>query len=307
MESTKNTPSSGLSDLVCKANALIEARYRLTTAEHRVLLSCIAQIRRDDENLSDEVLYSVSALEIAESAGVSRQAAYKDLKEAADRLFERYISIPYGPNGEAVTQRKFRWVQEIVYRANEGQVQLRFSKAILPYLNQLKRQFTTYNLRDVIKMTSSHAIRLYEIIVQWRQTGERTVEIEWLKQALQIEDKYSSIRDLKRYVIDIAVEQINERSPLRLEWEQIKVGRRVTSIRFKFGPKESGKLAAPSAPPLKGQNSHATPTRGALSQAEIARRARPGESWDDARTRLMRERDRQYPALKGGEDVKRPL
>ena len=189
-------------------------------------------------------------------------------------MFDRYISVPYGPDGDTrVEVRKFRWVQEVVYRQNEGVIRLRFSKPVLPYLNQLTRQFTTDHLRDVAKMTSNHAIRLYELIMQWRQAGERTVEVQWLKQAFQIEDKYRSIRDLKRFVIDIAARQINEHSPMWLEWDQIKTGRQVTAIHLRFGNKDTPATNTPQQQRrISGERILGIP------KTEIERLAHPGET-----------------------------
>jgi len=45
---------------VYKANALVEASYRLSLYEQRVVLACIAQVRRD-EPLTDQKLYRISA------------------------------------------------------------------------------------------------------------------------------------------------------------------------------------------------------------------------------------------------------
>lgn len=289
------SPSSR--QIVCKANALIEARYRLSTVEHRLLLACIAQIRRNDQSLTDEELYTVTALEIAESADIPRQVAYRDLQAAVERLFERYVRVPYGPDGSSqVAIRKFRWVQEVVYRQEEGRVQLRFSKPVLPYLNQLTRQFTTYHLRDVAKMTSSHAIRFYELMMQWRQAGERTVEVDWLKQTFQIEDKYKSIRDLKRFVIDIAIEQINTYSPMWIKWEQIKTGRRVTAFRFTFGPKnetgavKSATSSASGSVRWREKNMPVAEERIlGIPKREIERRAFPGETYEQAAARITRD------------------
>ena len=53
---------------VYKANALVEASYRLSLYEQRVVLACIAQVRRD-EPLTDQKLYRISAQEIADMSG----------------------------------------------------------------------------------------------------------------------------------------------------------------------------------------------------------------------------------------------
>jgi len=83
---------------VCKSNALVDASYRLSVAEQRIMLACIAQIRRDQQ-ITDEVLYSVSATDIAELTGSTTNADYSELKKAALRLKRREVRIAYEPNG----------------------------------------------------------------------------------------------------------------------------------------------------------------------------------------------------------------
>ena len=59
--------------LVVKSNHIIEASYRLSVAEQRVILSAIAQVRRDQPKVTDAVLYSVTAAELAETKRVLRR------------------------------------------------------------------------------------------------------------------------------------------------------------------------------------------------------------------------------------------
>jgi plasmid replication initiation protein len=231
---------------VCKSNALVEASYRLSVAEQRIILACISKIRRDQQ-ITDEVLYSVSAHEIAELTGTKSKTNYEELAKAAQRLKRREVRLFEEPNGRG---RKLRvmvtgWVQTIVYIAEEGRVELRFTKDMLPYLSELTEQFTRYALADISRMTSAYAIRLYELLIQWRGTGERVLELGWLRDALKLEGRYSNIRDLKRWVLEPAVEQINELSPIWVKWEQRKTGRRVTHIVFRFGEKQDSKPALP--------------------------------------------------------------
>ncbi|MQT78428.1 RepB family plasmid replication initiator protein, partial [Pseudomonas helleri] len=93
-------------------------------------------------------------------------------------------------------------------------VELRFSKDMLPYLTELSREFTKYALADVVRMDSSHAIRLYELLMQWDSTGERVIAVADLRHWLQLEERYPLTADLRRWVIEPAIAQINEHSPL---------------------------------------------------------------------------------------------
>lgn len=264
--------------LVVKSNHIIEASYRLSVAEQRVILSAISQVRRD-KPVTDEVMYSVTAAELAQLCGTDPKTAYRDLQHAAERLQTRRVSLLLEPDGITIRSKRRRvtcWVQTVDYIDQEGRIEMRFGKDILPYLTGLQREFTRYALSDVAKMTSAYGIRLYELLVQWPE-GHREVALDDLRRWLQLEERYPSIKDLKRRVLDPAVEQINEHSPLMLTWSQRKTGRKVTHLVFDYALKKPAKAAGKA--PAKRKT-------GKISDAEIAKQARPGETWEAVRTRL---------------------
>ncbi|WP_035599727.1 replication initiation protein [Halomonas salina] len=280
--------------LIYKANALVEASYRLSLYEQRILLVCISQVRRD-QPLTDQKLYTVSAKQLSDLSGVGLKTAYRHLKEASERLFERRVTLHEAPNGQSVSKpRLTRWVQTVEYQKSEGAVALRFGTDMVPYLSQLTEQFTRYALADVAKMTSGHAMRLYEQLVQWRDTGKRVVEIDWLRETLQLEERYSNIRDLKRRVIEPAVAQINEHSPLWVKWDQRKTGRRVSHLVFTFGEKAQKASQKPrkqkGIAKTVGKAENASGSIYGIPMEVINAQARPGESSDDAAHRILEER-----------------
>ena len=277
---------------VYKSNALVEASYRLSVYEQRIVLACIAQVRRD-EPLTDQHLYTVSAKQIADMTGTKIGTAYQNLKVASERLFRREVTLYEAPNGTGGAKvRLTRWVQEVVYQEAHGTVALRFSQSILPYLSQLTEQFTRYALSDVARMESVHAIRLYELLCQWREAREREVSIDWLRETLQLDGKYSAIKDLKKRVIQPAVDEINEHSPMWVKWDQRKNGRRVTHLVFTFGEKPkskpNNKSQQKTAPATHPQAKEQKKNRG-FTDEDIAKSARPGETWEQARQRLEKE------------------
>ena len=285
---------------VVKANNLIQAGYRLSLAEQRVLLAAIAQIGKSDEP-TDKETYTVTADALSDITGTSTQRAYKGLAEAAHRIFRREVRIEGGSNGDNLgphdnkgVRRRItmaRWVQAVTYIEDEGRIELRFSHDILPYLSMLQREFTAYKLYHVAAMRSTHGVRLYELLAQWRQAGERDLKIEEIKKMFGVEGRYSRIPDLKRYVIEPAVRDVNECSDLNVEWGQRKAGRSVVAIQFRFKPK-TAKKGVKDAVSATDQD----PDSG-LTRTEIKRRARPGESYEDAERRIKAENQRQV----GGE------
>jgi plasmid replication initiation protein len=224
--------------IVVKSNKVVEASYMLSLAEQRVLLACIAQID-SKAMLTDQYRFEVSAGEIVDLAGLeSFSNAYRDLRKAAEKLYERSIVIDDpDPDNPQITQRKMRWISSIDYVPGEGKLVLSFSFGIIPYLSQLSKEFTRYKLKHVSRFESVYSIRLYELLVQWSAVGQREIEVEWLKKQFQVEEKYSRLGDLKKRVIEPAVAEINEHSNFWVTYGQRKVGRIVTHFQFQFGLK----------------------------------------------------------------------
>ena len=263
---------------VVKSNSMIEASYRLSAQEQRILLAAISQIQQG-EKVTDQNMYTISVHDISEITGLTPRSLYKELEDAALRLKRREIRIPDEPNGKG---RKAQvlitcWLQSIQYVPNSGAVQIRFSHDILPYVSQLTEQFTIYKLKDVAKLSSSYAIRLYELLMQWNCTGVRTVELKWLKSIFLIEDKYPRIKDFKNRVLEPAIQQINNTTNLWIEWDQKKTGRKVTHFIFTFGLKNEDK-------PKKLKKK---PTKSDLNDPKfLSKHGRPGESTPEVIRRL---------------------
>jgi plasmid replication initiation protein len=254
------------SPLVTQDNRVVEAAYKLTLAEQRLILLVLTKIdtHPDKPAALPETLIEVTAADVIAQFGLSDGKEYLSLKSAADRIAERWLFI------EGAADRT-RWVSRVKYMPNEGRVVLRLAADILPYLTQLRRSFTSYRLLHVAGMTSVYAIRLYELLVQWARTGERTVALDWLRERFQIEGQYGSIRDLKRRVIDPAVAQINAHSDLDVTYVNKKRGRDVVALVFTFGPKVKPE------PKPEAQPKAAVRRRGSALQADVIPAAQPSE------------------------------
>lgn len=237
----------------------------LTLAEQRVLLACIAQIDTK-QTLTENYRFEVTASGVADLAGLENLSnAYRDLKKAAEKLYERSVIIDDpDPDNPQITTRKTRWISSIDYVPGEGKLVLSFSVGIIPYLSQLSREFTKYKLKHVARFESVYSIRLYELLVQWSSAGEREIEVEWLKHQFQVGDKYERVVDLKKRVIDPAVKEINEHSNLWVKYGQRKSGRTITHFQFQFG--------------LKGEGQQPATSRKHITEDEINKQARPGET-----------------------------
>lgn len=269
---------------IVKSNHIISASYELSVLEQRIILTCISKIGRNGEKITDDQLYSVSIDNLIALCGTNSKSIYTELAEAAKRLYERSIVVLHEPDGTKRIEReqRFRWVQRVDYIKNEGRIELRFSKDILPYLTSLSERFTRYSLSDVAKMSSSYAIRLFELLIQYGSAGIREVELDQLRQWFMLEKKYSSIKDFKKWVLDPAIEQINEHSPISASWSQRKTGRKVTHLQFTFSRKET-------ITPTFIDGSEKPKKRTLITKTVAEKMARPGEGYSELYQRLSQE------------------
>ena len=209
---------------VVKANSLIEASYRLTLDEMRLLALTIGTMNPK----SDQQVFEFSVSEfVNQFPDVNVDRAYTQIKSAIERISERWVKTE---DERHVT--KFRWVSSQTYFKKEGRFKIALTNEIMPYLTQLKGQFTQYQLNHISGFTSVHTMRFYELLTQYKRVGQRYITIEDLKKWLQLEDKYNLWAELQRWVIKPSLNEINEKSDLFVEYEPIKKGRKVTGIEF---------------------------------------------------------------------------
>lgn len=218
-------------NLIVKSNQVIEASYTLTTIEQRLILSAIAQVPKGEE-ISDDVLYPLTTKNLVKLGG-DEKASHKEFKDAVNRLYERSIILRDGDESDS-----FRWIQEKVFKGSTIAF-IRFSKPILPFLSNLKAEFTKYLESDIVGMSSPYSIRFYELIMQYRSIGHREISLEDLRWMFQLQNKYPVWADLKKRVIEQATKEINEHSPYNLTIEPKRTGRKITSIVLKFQDKKS--------------------------------------------------------------------
>jgi plasmid replication initiation protein len=232
-------------DVVKKSNSLTEAYYSLSVVEYRILHMVFTALAEHDVNADfyKKVRFTVRADDYMELYNVDRATAYQALKEASERLFNRYFTYDeYVDERIGLVERiKSRWVQKVGYIEKHACITMYLTQDVLSMVGQLKNQFTHYQLSMMSDLSSIHAIRIYEMMMQWRTTKVvPSIGIEDLRARLGLsEDEYPRMFDFKKRVLDHAVDAINEHTDITVSYEQQKTGRNVTGFIFKFKQKNT--------------------------------------------------------------------
>ena len=261
--------------MVKKSNALVNASYRLSTVEKRLILMAIVQAKGKASKTGE---LEINAEDYAKQFNVELPAAYHALKDATDELFDRSFSYEYVNSHGNIAEVKSRWIQERTYVNGEGIVKLSFAQKVLPLIHELEKAFTYYELNQISNLKSQYAIRLYEMMMSWRTKKEMpTISLTDFKKRLGIEHKYTRMRDFKIRVLDLAIEQINEHTDIIASYEQHKKGRVVSGFTFSFKFKKTS------------TNNSFNEGRKIITKAQAEQKAFAGESWKDLYKRLSKD------------------
>jgi plasmid replication initiation protein len=238
-----------MTELVVKDNALIQASYTLDLVEQRLMLLAIMEARETGKGIAPDSLLQIHAHSYAEHFNINKETAYTVMKDASKGLFDRYVTY-HDKNPKTGKDRSFhcRWVDKIGYEKDTGIVYLRFTHDVVPLITRLEQQFTSYDIEQISSLNSGYAIRLYELLIQWRSVGKTPVfDLQRFRQQLGVEEiKYSRMSDFKKYVLDFAVQQINEHTDITVKYDQHKQGRIITGFTFNFKVKVKSKKALES-------------------------------------------------------------
>ena len=230
-------------DLVVKDNALINASYNLEVTEQRLILLAIINARETGNGITADSKLEIHASDYASRFDISKEGAYWALKNAVNNLFERQFSFKEADKKGNIGTVKSRWVSRVKYIDSTATLEITFAPDVVPLITRLEQHFTSYQLKQVAHLKSKYAIRLYELLIAWREVGKTPqIDRQDFRNKIGVEDnEYIAMNDFKKRVLEPAIKQINEHTDITVKVEQHKTGRTISGFSFKFKQKQQPK------------------------------------------------------------------
>lgn len=269
-------------DLVVTDNGLINAHYRLSLIETRLIKYAAVQVRENNEALFPHLPITIRIDEFAAMfPDMDKKSAYTQVKEAVNKLYNREFSwttlVPFEEGkgvGWTEAVHRSRWVYSTTYVDGNGTVQLYLAPAVVDQISRLVTEFTSYQLKQIVNLQSAYSIRIYELLAQYKTLGERSFLVSELREILQIEKSYKLFGDFKKRVLVPSMAEINANTDLMVSLEERKVGRSVVQLDFSIKLKKTDK-----------------PKRKKITRSEAEKMARIGESWPELLKRIGKDFD----------------
>lgn len=230
--------------LVVKSNNLIQKnRYELSLPEQKLVSFICSMIKPTEPSPATygvpfQLEYVFDIREYCRVCGLDYNSGtnYADIKANLKHLSDRSMWLTMPDGSESLC----RWLSKVRVNKKSGKAQIKLDEDLVPYLFDLKQKFTQYKLLQVLGMKSAFSIRVYELMKSYANLKRAEFEIDQLKQLLMVQDvkSYSRFPDFRRYVLDIALREINEYTDLDVTYETVKKGRKVIRVVFHIAEKQ---------------------------------------------------------------------
>lgn len=240
---SKSAPSTP--PIAWHSNEFLNAAYSMSRDEKRIIWLCLSKIR----NFSGDTPLSLSAdiyvAEYAAQFNLTSSTASADISAAINKLRTREIVfyIPEESTEDEVAYDAYNLLSRRASRPKRGLYQIELNPSLIQFFIGLKKEFTKLHLLDVAALKNPHAMRLYENLIQFESTKTFCQRIEWFIERYKLPKSYSHYGLFKQKFLDVAVEEINTKTPLSVGYVENKTGRKVTSILFSFSRKSPEEVA----------------------------------------------------------------
>jgi plasmid replication initiation protein len=214
-------------------NAITNARYEYSEMQLDIFLYLLSSLRKDQP----DGIYEISVGEMSKLTG--KKYNYQQLRLATEGMGSRMFEIPNETDKKGRQVWRQMWMFDRVdYVHGTGVIEIEFTRTIQPYLFDLKANFTSFQLYSALRLGSKHAKRIYTLCSQWKDKGQSPEYVieEFKRMIGLVNDKgdieYAEITMFKKFVLDIAVKQINEHTDLEIGYNLRKRGRSFQNITF---------------------------------------------------------------------------
>ena len=239
-----------IKNTITKSNQLIESRYKLTLQQQKIVCAVASKVRKADTEFTE---YNFHMKELAELLELNQKGYYDEVRKVIRSLQAQVFTIHKFENGEN-KNIDINWFYRAEYNETKNTVSIKFAEDLKPFLLKLQGEFSSYKLENIVKLSSSYSLRIYEILIKSAFKKKFEIQIEELYS--MILNKYNRYTDFKKNVLEKCKMELAEKTDINFTYEEIKTGRKVTSIIFhiKQNKNFNNEIAVTSTEDPKKQN-----------------------------------------------------
>ena len=233
---------------VVEHNALIQSVAKMQKTALKMFelaVSCI-----DTENLPENNTVYLSKKELFSFFEVSSSSKHSQFKEAIEFMQKQAYFKIKSNKALGIEYESIVPIPYVKWNDYNDEVTIQFSEHIMPYLINLKAEFTQYKISELQKLNSKYSLILYRwLSMQYNQYehysvkgGRRAEQVEayrnpsiTVKELREITDtinEYKAMTNFTRKILKEPLEEINAHTSFNVTYEKKKAGRSIDRIVF---------------------------------------------------------------------------
>lgn len=231
--------------------------------EHNDLITSVAKMDRiplkifelavsclDVENPPEDNGIYISKETLFSFFDVKSESKHTRFKEAVEKMQKQAYFEIREQKGKGFQFQKIIPIPTVKWNDYNDDVFMRFNQDIMPYLLDLKRNFTQYLIKDIMELNSKYSVIIYKWLSLnynqydiYNENGQRRTEqldqlknpyidIKELRIMTDTENDYERFFNFEKRVLEVAVEEISKYTQLKVTYEKVKRGRSIAGIKF---------------------------------------------------------------------------
>lgn len=209
--------------IVKKSNAIIQkARYSFSLQQQKILCYLITNLSETDTSETEKKFDIKTFFDFMEVDSKNYERVRENLKALRDKSW--FIMDKDG------TETSVSFLTKVRTNKRNGTVIIYFDKDILPYLQNLREKYTTYKLYYIMTMKSQYSIRLYELFKSVLGKTNWYFSVSDLRKLFMCEKSYAHIGHFKTRVIEPAIQEINNKTDILVDYEYATEGRKIVGL-----------------------------------------------------------------------------
>lgn len=242
---------------VVENNALITSVAKMHKTALKMFELAVSLI--DTENLPENNTVYLSKEELFSFFEVASNSKHTQFKEAIKVMQKESFFEIKEEKGKGFKFKSIVPIPYVEWNDYNDEVTIQFSEHIMPYLINLKSEFTQYKISEIQKLNSKYSIILYRwLSMNYNQYehysnkgGRReeqvesyrnpTISIRELREMTDTVKEYQRFTNFSRKILDLPLKEINAHTSFNVSYDKVKKGRSVDSIVFHIEKKPVAK------------------------------------------------------------------
>jgi plasmid replication initiation protein len=246
---------------VLQHNAISRSAHNFSATAKKLTAMAMALLPPDLSNLSAAFTFT----EFCNALGYTKSGkSFTLFKEAVIECMESVIQVETPPDAKGKTSWViYHWFKRAEFNKDTGVCTMTFDQDLAEFLKELKWLYAKINLKDLGRLQSRYAPRIYELAISYsslRGKDGNDAQSWYLEKTLEelrnlfgiAPEEYKENREFRRKVIEVPIREINEAGiGVEIKTESIKNGRNLAGLRFdckkvsRTTKKKRGKKEAP--------------------------------------------------------------